>query len=161
MYNLSYHSKREIRGCHPWLQLILFKLLSRHDYKAEQGKRTWDEQQAVYDSGNSTLAPPEGKHLIRSDPAGQFDGDWSLAVDVYPYINGRPIATDADNFGPDQMAQFAYFLGIVKELADEVLQDTGWKIRLGINWDGDAEIITDQDFDDWFHIELVWMGTGL
>ncbi|KKL63600.1 hypothetical protein LCGC14_2173520, partial [marine sediment metagenome] len=46
------------------------------------------------------------------------------------------------------------FLGGVREVADRGLEGSGYQLRFGINWDRDAEILTDQKFDDWFHIEL-------
>lgn len=148
-------SRRELATIYPWLQLILIKTLERHDLGIIQGGRTDGEQWDVFNKGSSTLHPPDGKHLLREDPLVYFEGKWSFAADVIPYINGRSLATHGSNFGPSQRAQFAYFLGILKEVADNVLAGTGWDIRLGVNWDMDAEILTDQDFDDWFHIELV------
>ena len=90
----------------------------------------------------------------------QPDG-YAYAADLEPYINGKPIATDPESFKGVQMAQFAFFLGILKETADRYLNDyyhqtnQRFVMRLGINWDQDAEILSDQDFDDWYHVELV------
>lgn len=148
-------SRREHRTLHPWLQLILLKLLLKHDHSCDQGGRTDQEQWAVFESGASTLHPPDGNHLLRWDPTKQFPGIWSYAVDVTPWIEGRRLATRGKRFGPDQQAQFAFFLGIVKTIADEVLAGTGWELRLGINWDMDYRILEDQSFDDWFHLEIV------
>ena len=148
MYKFSQHSEGENQSLYPWLHLILIKTLKRHDFRNDQGGRTDDEQWAVYNSGASTLHPPNGKHLLKPDPSGRFAGEWSFAADVCPYINGKRVATGKESFGTAQQAQFAYFLSQLKSVADEVLEGTGWKVRLGINWDQDAEILTDQNFDD-------------
>jgi len=159
-YSYGSVSKAQHRTLHPWLQLVLLKVLVRHDHSVDQGGRTDEEQWALYnhEPPRTTLHPPDGKHLLREDASGEFDGLWAVAADVTPFINGRRLATRGEQFTYDRRAQFAYFLGILKEVADEVLKDTGWEIRLGVNWDMDAEILSDQRFDDWFHVELVWRG---
>ena len=154
-YIFGRNSRHELAGLYPWLQLILIKTLERHDLGILQGGRTDDEQWAVFRDGFSTLHPPSGKHLAREDPFDYFVGLWSFAADVVPYINGRRLATRGEQFTYVRRAQFAYFLGILKEVADNVLAGTEWEIRLGINWDQDAEILSDQDFDDYFHVEIV------
>ena len=158
MYKYGRKSKAQKRSLYPWLQLILMKVLLRHDHSIDQGGRTDKRQWALYNHKppRTTLHPPNGKHLLRYDPSGEFKGKWAFAADVCPYINGRRLATGAKSFGPNQKAQFAFFLSMVQLEAEHVLKGTGWKIRLGINWDMDAEILTDQRFDDWFHVEIVW-----
>ena len=124
-------------------------VLDVHDFKVLQGGRSWDEQQAAFDGGYSTLAPPKGKHLIQPDGC-------SYAADIVPFVRGKQIATGKLSFGPTQQAQFAYFLGVVKTIADQYLiTRPEYGLRLGINWDEDDVILADQDFDDWFHVELV------
>ncbi len=158
MFKLGRKSRAQHKTLYPWLQSILLKVLLKHDFSEDQGGRTEKEQWKVFNKGTSTIHPPQGKHLLRKDPSGDFIGVWSYAVDITPYINGKKLATHGQQFGYAQRAQFAYFLGIVKAEADRVLEGTGWEIRLGVNWDMDYEILSDQDFDDWFHIELVWRG---
>ena len=140
---------------YPWLQLILEKTLAVHDHSIDQGGRSDEQQREYHRIGSSTLLPPDGKHLLRADPTGQFFGRWSFAVDCCPYINGRRLATGRLDFGPDQAAQFTRFLGIIEQIGREVLRDTGWRLRFGINWDMDEVILTDQKLDDFFHIEII------
>lgn len=160
MYNYGRKSMGQWKTLYPYLGLILLKVLREHDHSIDTGGRTDEKQWSLFNANppRTTLHPPQGKHLLREDPSGYFDGKWSFAADITPFINGRRLATSARSFGPDQRAQFAYFLGIFKAEADRVLEGTGWKIRLGINWDMDAEILSDQSFDDWFHVELIWVG---
>lgn len=150
-------SRSQLATLYPWLQLILVKALEVHDHSVDDGGRTDAEQLALYDADppRTTLRPPDGKHLLRADPTGMFPGKWSLAVDVTPWINNRRLATKGSAFGATQQAQFARFLGIVERIGADVLQGTGWQLRFGINWDGDEEILSDQSFQDWFHVELI------
>ncbi len=140
---------------YPWLQLILEKTLAVHDHSIDQGGRSDEQQREYHRLGVTTLLPPDGKHLLKPDPTGQFFGRWSFAVDCCPYINGRRLATDKARFGPNQRAQFTRFLAIVEQIGRDVLADTGWALRFGINWDMDEEILTDQTFQDFYHIETV------
>jgi hypothetical protein len=157
-YKFSNHSKEQLMTIHPFLQLIIIKALAKHDLKVRQGGRPEKEQWEAFNAGRSKLAPPKGKHLLRPDPSGQFDGLWSLAGDVEPFVNGKPLRTVGASFTGTEQAKFAWFLGLLSNIAEEVLEGTEWQLRFGVNWDMDAEILSDQDFDDWFHVELVWMG---
>ncbi len=156
-YKYGYKSNRQRKTLYPWIQLIFLKVLEVHDHSLDQGGREDSEQWALFnaDPPATTLHPPDGKHLLRVDPTEMFDGLWSFAVDTTPWINNRRLATRGDQFGPEQQAQFARFLGIVEQIGRDVLSGTGWHLRFGYNWDEDAEILTDQDFDDFFHIEIV------
>lgn len=156
-YRYGKHSQKELRPVHPWLGKIAYKTLETDDHKVLTGGRSVKKQQAVFDSGHSKLAPPKGKHLIQPD-------GFAYAIDVVPYIKGKPLATDAKNFGSAQQAQFAWFLRKFYENGKEILAEVNkdlpkekqWALRFGNNWNMDSEILTDQDFDDWFHIELIW-----
>lgn len=153
-YNFSKHSTREDATLHPLLREGNRRLLKRHDYKCLKGARSDEAQQAVFDSGNSKARPPTHPHRIREDGK-------CWAEDLEPWINGAPLPTDKVRFQGEQMGQFAYFLGIWREIMDTVLEEhfqaTGEQYIFvqGMNWDNDAEILTDQDFDDWYHGELV------
>ena len=140
---------------YPWLQLILEKTLAVHDHSIDQGGRSEEQQREYHRLGVTTLLPPDGAHLLKPDPTSQFFGRWSFAVDVCPYINGRRLATDRAGFGHMQKAQFIRFLAIIEQIGRNVLGDTRWALRFGINWDMDEEILTDQTFQDYFHVEIV------
>jgi len=97
------------------------------------GKRTADEQNELFKSGVSQLDGycKRSKHQ---------DGK---AFDILPYINGRP--------DPDNEKHMLIIIGVAFSCADEL----GIKIRSGINWDMDGEFVTDQNFDDYPHIEEI------
>lgn len=68
------------------------------------------------------------------------------------------LSMDIMNLG-HRMAQFAYFLGVLKEAARPILEahalhSKRYRLRMGIDWDRDGTILTDQRFNDWFHVEL-------
>lgn len=155
MYRYGRKSKAQLSTVHPFLQLIMIRVLLTDDHSIDQGGRSIGQQQAYFDRKASKLRPPKGKHLMRFDPTKQFGGTWAFAVDTCPYIHGRRLATSAAKFGPDQRAQFAWFLRRVEQEGHRLLDGTGWKLRFGINWDGDAEILTDQKFLDWDHVEML------
>ena len=155
MYRYGRKSKAQLSTVHPYLQLIMMRVLLTDDHSIDQGGRSIGQQQAYFDRKASKLRPPKGKHLMRVDPTRQFgDADWAFAVDACPYIKGKRLATSAAKFGPDQRAQFAWFLRRVEQEGHRILDGTGWKLRFGINWDGDAEILH-QKFNDFFHIEMI------
>ena len=156
-YKYGRKSEAQLRTLYPFLQLVMLRTLVVHDHSLDQGGRSKTEQFALFNARpkRSNLKPPDGKHLMRHDPTGRVEGLWSFAVDTTPFINGRRLATHGKSFGPDQMAQFARFLGIVEQNGRDVLSGTGWHLRFGINWDEDEEILTDQNFNDWYHIEII------
>ncbi len=155
MYRYGRKSKNQIYRVYPYFQLIMRRVLLTDDHSIDQGGRTIGQQKEFFDRGASKLRPPKGKHLLRTDPTRQFGGTWAFAVDACPYINGKRLATGRVRFGPAQQAQFAWFLRRVEQEGHRILDGTGWALRFGVNWDGDVEILTDQGFDDFFHVEMI------
>ncbi len=152
-FKYSAHSLRQRRTLHPYLRLIFDQVLLKHDFKMDQGGRSEKQQWANFNAGVSKVKPPKGKHLIRKRTGD--DAACSYAVDVCPYIGGKRLATDKAGFGAAQKAQFAWFLSAVAAVGDRVLEGSGYRLRFGVDWDCDGEILTDQKFQDWFHVELV------
>lgn len=129
MYKYSNKSKNNLSQCHPDLQLLFNEVICFIDCTVMCGHRSEEDQNKVYNSGNSKVKFPNSKH--NSNP--------SMAVDVAPY----PI--DWDDTG-----RFYVFAGYVLLMAD--LLDI--KIRWGGDWDSDFST-TDQRFNDLAHFELV------
>ena len=109
------------------------------------GARTINEQQELFNAKKTKINPGEyignlaglyavGRHI--TGPGKPF----SDAVDVIVSTKGKEYDT----------AQLAYLAGVLQTIGN--IRST--KIRWGGNWDGDVEIITDQDFDDLVHFEL-------
>lgn len=153
-YGFSQFSLSHMPGLHPVVIRFLYELIKTDDFRLLCGPRTTTEQWRAYREQNSTLKPPKGKHLIQPD-------GYAYAVDIEPWVNGKAVDTSAKGFGVSQAGQFGYFLRqayiVAKRVCSEYDKETGeeFKARFGINWDMDQEILTDQDLDDWFHIEFI------
>tara|TARA_Y100000296_G_scaffold57215_1_gene65625 strand:- start:207 stop:641 length:435 start_codon:yes stop_codon:yes gene_type:complete len=110
-------SKEQLETCHPDLITLFTAVIEEVDCSVICGHRNEVDQEKAFDSGNSKVHYPDGKH--NSDP--------STAVDVYPY----PIDFD-------DLPRFYWFGGWVLAKA-EILRNVGEitnKIRWGGNWKG-------------------------
>jgi hypothetical protein len=111
-----------------WLcNTILYEVA---DVSLTCGHRTQAEQDALYPLFTK-LQWPNGKH--NSYP--------SRAVDLQPH----PL--------PETEEKLWGALGYIAGRAVEIGKRRGLKVRWGGDWDGDGDL-TDQSFDDLFHIEL-------
>ena len=129
-YSFGSSSKKRLKECHPDLQKIMNEAIKITDFSVLCGHRTKQEQDKAFRSGRSKLKFPESKH--NQTP--------SLAIDVVPF----PIDWN-------DTKRFVALYGIIRGIAH--MMDI--KIRWGGNWDMDDEIITDQNFNDLPHFELV------
>jgi len=101
-----------------------------------QGRRCKAEQDRCFELGKSKLRWPNSKHNVV--PPCQL----SSAVDVVPCINGA-VSWDKSHC--------LVWSGLMLAAAVE----EGVNIRWGGNWNMDGEPITDQNFNDLVHFELV------
>lgn len=129
----SKNSRQGLSTCHLDLQ-DLFRRVDALGFECTivEGHRGQAKQNWYYKIGKSKVQWPDGNH--NSTP--------SKAVDVAPYING---AVSWNKY------HCIYFAGVVFGIAAIL----GIKIRWGGNWDMDAEVVTDQDFQDLVHFELL------
>lgn len=97
-----------------------------------QGHRGKEEQNAAFESGHSKLRWPDGNHNKLP----------SEAVDFQPYP--LPIAKEK------LWASLAYIAG----RAIEIGKRRQLTVRWGGDWDRDGDL-TDQNFDDLYHLEVV------
>ena len=111
-------------------QKLARRVLKIKDHSIIQGHRPEDEQNAAFDSGNSKLRWPDGKHNRLP----------SVAMDVQTY----PVPETEQELREEQL----YLLGLYKGIGSEMDMD----IRTGADWDRDGEI-ADNGFDDFFHVE--------
>jgi peptidoglycan L-alanyl-D-glutamate endopeptidase CwlK len=139
MYKLSTSSKDKLYTCDYRIQLIVnaIRNLALIDITISEGVRSKELQDKYYKEKKSKVRWPNGKHNItESDQK-------SKAVDIAPCINGEV------SYDPRHCCFLAgQILAIAKAL--------GFKLRWGGNWDMDGEPITDQDFQDLVHFELVY-----
>lgn len=129
----SARSKNNLKTCREELQRI-FSRVDELGFECTviEGHRSQEKQEEYFRAGKSRVHFPQGKHnKVPSD-----------AVDVAPYVKGK-LSWDHRHC--------LYFAGVVMAVAASL----GIKLRWGGNWDMDDEVITDQDFQDLVHFELV------
>lgn len=125
-------SQARLNTCDERLGRLFAEVVRGFDCAILEGHRSQTAQDEYYRTGRSRLPWPKGKHCATP----------SLAVDVAPYLGGKASFEHAHClfFG-------GYVLGVAAQL--------GIPLRWGGDWDGDREAMTDQDFQDLLHFELV------
>ena len=118
---------------HPDLQTIADGTVAIIDITIVEGHRGEVAQNQAYDKGFSKVRWPHGKHNKKP----------SHAMDIAPY----PI--DWSNRAA-AIQRFVYMQGVVKAVAHKL----GIKIRQGMDWDGDLDLVEER-FRDYPHVELV------
>ena len=117
----------------PRLQVLVTRIRDEVvDISLVSGYRGPDEQNELYASNKSTLKWPNSKHNKLP----------SVAVDIAPY----PYPT----YEPKLWGALGYIAGRAMAIAAE----EGFRIRWGGDWNMNGDL-TDQKFDDLFHLELV------
>lgn len=117
-----------------YLSLVMNAALNTEvmDISIVEGHREKEKQNEYFKAGKSKVEWPKGKH--NKIP--------SCAVDAAPWVNGK-ISWNK--------LHCCVLAGVILACAAEL----GIKIRWGGNWDMDSEPITDQDFQDLVHFEIV------
>jgi peptidoglycan L-alanyl-D-glutamate endopeptidase CwlK len=138
MYKLSTKSEKILNTCVPHLRLVIFSALATNliDMTVIDGLRSKEKQDKYFDQGQSKVKWPNSKHNALKP------GMKSMAVDIAPYVNGKV------SFNKSHCC---FMAGIILGIA----QALGVKIRWDGNWDMDGDPITDQEFNDLLHFELV------
>lgn len=121
----------KLNTVHPDLQKVLNKAIEFIDFAITEGYRDQATQDKYFAEGKSKLKFPNGEHNKMP----------SNAVDIVPYINGKPSYKEKD---------CVYYAGFIIGIAESM----NIKLRWGGNWDEDGEIISDQTFQDLVHFEL-------
>lgn len=128
--------------CHIDLQTIAQKAItvSHVDFGIAEGVRSIVRQQELFKEGKSKVdgIKKKGKHNYIP----------SMAFDVYAYIYGQA------SWNKEHLC---YIGGVITSVANELYKEgkISHRIRWGGNWDGDGEIISDQNFMDLPHFELI------
>lgn len=136
MYKFGTTSKQRLATCHEDLQKVFGAAiaLSPIDFGIAEGHRSLERQKQLFDEGKSRIdgISKKGKHNYSP----------SLAVDVYAFVNGKA-SWDSK--------ELCVITGVVLAVA----ANYGIKLRWGGNWDMDGQIISDQNFIDLPHFELI------
>ncbi|MEZ7195412.1 hypothetical protein [Pseudodesulfovibrio karagichevae] len=133
-YQFGSASLARLNTCDPRLQVVMKASIAQGimDMTVTEGHRDQATQDRYFSEGKSRIKFPDGKH--NSYP--------SKAVDVAPFVGGK--------LSYDQR-HCCHMAGLILGIAASL----GIKLRWGGNWDQDGEPVTDQDFQDLVHFELV------
>ena len=127
----SNRSKAQYDTLHPDLQWILDTILEEvADISIIEGYRNEERQNSLYPDFTQ-LKYPNGKH--NKYP--------SIAVDIQPY----PV--------PERREKLWAALAYIAASAIQIGKRRGIVVRWGGDWDSDGDL-TDQNFDDLYHLEL-------
>ena len=126
---------RRFNTLDPLLQSVLVIGIQVVDFTIVCGYRGKEEQDEAYNNHKSTVQWPNSKHNVFP----------SIAVDVAPYYKDFP------HLRWNRKYEFVNLHGILIGIA----YTKGITLRSGNNWDRDDELITDQNFIDLPHLELV------
>lgn len=133
MRTWSPRSQRVYDTLDPQLQVLVTRLRDEvGDISLVSGHRDIQEQNALFAAGASTKRWPDSKH--NKSP--------SKAVDLQPYPY------------PDYEPKLWGALGYIAGRAFAIAAEEGFRIRWGGDWNSNGDL-TDQKFDDLFHLELV------
>ena len=132
MPRFSRKSNLKLGTCHPKLQRLFREVIKTYDCTVVWGHRGKEDQNKVYDDGNSQKKWPDSKHNVVP----------SLAIDVAPYVAGKGVVWEA--------RQCYFFAGWVMKTAKEL----GIEITTGADWDNDLDV-NDQKFRDVCHFEII------
>ena len=155
MHKLGKSSGRKLSTCHPDLQLIVIESIkvSTIDFGVAQGERTVEQQQQYFNDGKSKINPKAYDSLkeLLSKAKHIVDGEIRIlsdAVDLYAYVN---------NSANWEVKNLCFIGGVITSTAKRLLSEgrISHELRWGGNWDMDGEIITDQNFQDLPHFELI------
>jgi peptidoglycan L-alanyl-D-glutamate endopeptidase CwlK len=137
-YQFGRSSRIELETVKAPLRAVCQRALSYGvmDATVIQGRRPKAEQDRYYALGKSKVQWPNGKHNTLHPE------ELAEAVDIAPYINGT-VSWD--------WKHCLVWAGLMLAAAAEL----GYKIRWGGNWNMDGEPVTDQDFQDLVHFEVV------
>lgn len=152
MFVFGINSKKQLANAHEDLQILLNETIkcSPIDFGIRESYRPISVQQKYYAQGRTT----PGRIITKIDGVtkkSKHNYFPARAVDLYIYVKSNP----SKYFYNEKY--LLYLMGFIAAKADELYKKGLMKnkIRWGGNWDMDDMILTDQDFDDIVHIELI------
>lgn len=138
MPSFSETSKQRLATCDPRLQSILNEAIKFVNFIVIEGHRGEAAQNEAFRTGKSQKRWPEGNHNALP----------SRAVDIAPYFPDNKTIDWGD------LIAFGRLMGIVDLIATQM----GYRLRFGIDWDGDFHS-TNRDPNEHFldapHVEIV------
>jgi peptidoglycan L-alanyl-D-glutamate endopeptidase CwlK len=137
MPKFSQTSINKLITCDERLQVICNEAIEIVDFVVLEGHRGQKAQNEAVAKGTSKLLWPHGKH--NSMP--------SKAIDIAPYLPEVKIDWK-------DMIAFGRLMGVIQAIAHK----HGFKVRFGLDWDGDFRSVDrdpDEDFLDAPHVEII------
>lgn len=149
MNQFSNTSKERLATAHPDLIRIMEAALqlSPVDFGIAYGYRSPQKQMELYQQGRTTPGPIV-TNIDGVKTKSKHNEYPSHAVDIFAFVNGKASWEEKD----------LVFLGGIIIATAKLLKQAGkitHDIRWGGNWDGDGIIITDQNFQDLPHFEII------
>ena len=141
MYKFSNTSNERLNACDKKLQRV-FRLAieqSAIDFGIASGHRSVKQQQQLYAQGR-TKPGNIFTHVDGIEKKSKHNYNPSQAVDIYAWTGEASW---------DQK-ELCYLAGVIMGAAQSLNIDLRW----GGNWDGDGQMISDQNFIDLPHFEL-------
>jgi peptidoglycan L-alanyl-D-glutamate endopeptidase CwlK len=135
----STKSKLLLAECDHHLIAFFDSVIKLRDCTVLCGHRGQKEQDQFYANGTSKVKWPNGKHNKKP----------SMAVDVAPYFSNRAPGTRISMIRYEVIEFGYYCLGIRDAM------NLTRKIRWGGDWDGNFLTLTDNEFIDAFHWEII------
>jgi len=135
-YSFGKRSSKKLDTCTFNLQFVANEALSYEliDFAIIEGTRSDKKQHEYFITGKS--------RLDAGDPRAKHNKEQAEAFDAVPYVNGK-ISWD--------WRHCIFLAGVILTAAKKVGDDIRW----GGNWDMDGEPVTDQDFQDLVHYEII------
>ena len=147
-FTLDTASGKKLKELHPHLQTALERILWRYPFRIEWAYRSPAKQAEVAASGNSQVdGSKDYPHMARPEGV--------QAVDLRPITSKGPIEWNVKD--PNIAVAWAWFMSFAFHEVQayvEAVEPGAWMVVSGLNWDGDLDVATDQNFDDYGHIEI-------
>lgn len=160
MFEFSDISKKRLEEVHKDLQLVIYESLkySPIDFGISQGYRSPETQFELFkkgrkfENGEWIIDNPREivTYLDGYNKKSKHNYNPSKAIDIYAYIPNKPHLAWNEN-------HLSAIYGVIISTANRLFEENkiSHKVVGGYNWDGDGEIITDQNFQDGPHFQLV------
>ncbi len=144
IYKFAKSSIKRLEEANEDLRIICYTVKERSgiDFDVSCSYRSIFDQNKVFKAGKSTIDGINNRGKHNTKPA--------EAVDIYCY-------TDKGGKASYTVHQMSYLAGVFQAVSEELYESgiTSHKIRWGGNWDSDGVLITDQEFDDLPHFEII------
>lgn len=151
-------SLKKLNTCHSDIQLICYAAIQMLDFSIITGHRTKEEQNALYPKFTK-LKWPDGNHNSFPSnaidmapyipPFGAIFGSQKQKLEIQAYMITQGKSLSLAKINDFVIKSYARMIGHVEAVAFQ----NGIDIRVGIDWDGDFNML-DQTFHDLGHWEL-------